>query len=220
MKRINKILAMLGLCLALFLMPVSGQKESTAAGFPTIDVSNLLQNMLGYLQDSEIAGLFDQMSDHAINLEEWSKKMADIEQYLSYMQMITQGALYSIEIYDAMNMITRDLADLGEAVVYFQSNAECPIFVTLGAQRVFSEFKEASEEIIKDSKQAYTFVKEVQGGSVLEKMNVMADYARNLQQNIYALSVDARFDMYQLACAESRYYDALSNARTCQMSFI
>ena len=51
MRYAHKILITIGLSFFLFFIPVTGQKEMNvnAAGIPTLDISNLLQNILAYL---------------------------------------------------------------------------------------------------------------------------------------------------------------------------
>jgi hypothetical protein len=220
MKRIHKILITLGFSLVLFFIPVTGQKEMSvnATGIPTLDVSNLLQNILGYLQDADVAGLFDSMSDHAINLEKWMQKAEDIQNYIDFMADVAQGTMYGLEIYNASARIVNESSALAECAIYFASS-NCPVSIALAAAEIRNDFDRTSARILRDAKRDYSFAEKT-NGDVLKKMESISDIARDVQREIYSLSLRCRYSMYKLSRTEALLRNAMENGDVQQLAFI
>jgi len=207
--------------MALLFVPGTMRKEMgvRAAGIPTIDVSNLLQNLLGYLQDADVAGLFDTMSDHAINMEKWLEKAQDIQNYIDFMSTIVQGTMYGLEIYNAGARIVNESTALAECAIYF-ANSGCPVSIALAAAQIRNDFDKTSARILSDAKRDFSFVEKTNSGDILTKMEAISKIAKDVQREIYSLSIRCRYSMYTLSRKEASIRNALENAAVQRAVFI
>ena len=220
MRYAHKILITIGLSFFLFFIPVTGQKEMNvnAAGIPTLDISNLLQNILAYLQDADVAGLFDAISDHGINIEQWMKKAEDIQNYIDFMSDVVQGTMYGVEIYNASARIVNESTAFAECAIYF-TTSNCPVSIAIAAAKIRNDFDRTSAKIISDAKRDYTFTEKT-NGDVLKKMEKIAEISKNVQRDIYSLSMRCRRQMYKLSRTETLIRNALENNSLQPLAFI
>lgn len=182
MKKIHKILLMAGLCIGLMLVPVKGQKEASAQGMPTIDLSNLVQNILKYLSDIQANGI--SIMGQSFDLTKFQEAISKFESYMDYVQMISKGAQTAMQIVDISKSITHELDLLKDMSVYFVTSG-CPYSFYEAAQRCYDDFFEFSNSLITEAGDLYKFYQSVgKGESVLRLMQkvddsmnkVMADY--------------------------------------------
>lgn len=118
MKRLTKWLVTLLMTVSLFFASSFKCVEVKAVGFPTIDISNLVQNILGFIEDQMREGSFLEAAMGSVtkieNTSEQFKKMK--EQWETF--------LGAIQYLKAANSVFRSIALLDELVNVFLKDCE------------------------------------------------------------------------------------------------
>lgn len=171
MKRIYKILVALGLSVSLILLPVETGQEARGAGYPTIDLSNLVQNILKYLSDAEANGILSLgQSFDFTKFQEGIRKIGELAQLGITAVQIGRDVKEIVEITTDM---VGEYELLKEMVTYFVTSG-CPYSFYEAAQQCYNDFFVFSEETIKMAKQTYDFIVANQSGEdVLDVMEAV-----------------------------------------------
>ena len=210
MKRIHKILVTIGLCFGLFFG--AEQQECEATGYPTIDISNLLQNILAYIQDADISGIFSEISDLDMKLEKYNEWKENFEKFLTTYKLIQKGAKYGLEIVKITVYFEHELEFMLRSVNYFASNGAAPS-VAQAALYNYNDFRNFYKAMLEDSETKMNFIESFKSGDALMILEAADNMLKEYQKEFYEVDVHFRSDMNRLYMKHKRMQYALENGR-------
>lgn len=212
MKRIHKIFLMIGLSFALFVG--SGQRTSVgAAGWPTIDVSNLLQNILNFLQSADVSGAMEEINSFGIQYEKYKRQADEFMKYLQLMQKIQKASIYVVEIAKIGVYMTNESLYLMECVDWFTRQPTGSVAVTMAANKIYQEFKSYADFASSEFQSKNDFVNSLKGGDTMEILRTMDAMLKDYQSEFYTLSTNCRTDISKLYYKMKRTEMALDNIK-------
>lgn len=200
----------LGLCVAFFIG--SEQRECEAAGMPTIDVSNLLQNILAYIQDADLSGLFSEISDLDMKLEKYQEWKKQFDSFLQTYKMIQKGAKYGLEIVRITVFFEQELEFMYRSVQYFASNGATPA-IAQAAFNCYGDFKEFYKAMVEDSETKTTFVESFHSGDALQILEATDNMLKEYKKEFYETDVHFRSEISKIYYRHKRMQYALENGR-------
>ena len=193
------------LSLVLLLAPSgSGQYEAKAQGYPTIDIANLLQNIMDFLTSLDS---FD------IDAKTFEKITEKIENYSKYIEMFQQG-------YQAFT-IARDIAEVGmdiandliymkDAAMYFYSIGARPS-ICIAAGNCFNDFKTLSTDIKNDFDKIITLFTDNKSGAEINLLLELDSFMNEYRAKMYSMSMHFRYELQKLYQKEMFYRQAVAN---------
>ncbi len=210
MKKLHKILVTIGLSIALFFG--AEQRECEATGFPTIDISNLLQNILAYIQDADLSGIFSEISDLDMKLEKYNEWKENFEKFLTTYKLIQKGAKYGLEIVKITVYFEHELDFMLRSVNYFASNGAAPS-VAQAALYNYNDFRNFYKAMLEDSETKMNFIESFKSGDALMILEAADNMLKEYQKEFYEVDVHFRSDMNRLYMKHKRMQYALENGR-------
>ena len=205
MKKIYKILLAACLSFALLLVPTgSNQYETKAQGMPTIDVANLLQNIMDFLTTLDS---FD------IDSETFAKITEKIENYSKYIEMFQQGyQSFTIarDIAEAGMDIANDLIYMKDAVMYFYSIGARPS-ICIAAGNCFNDFKKLSTDIGNDFEKIINLLKNNKSGAEINLLLEIDKFMNEYRAKLVSLSYHFRSQLQILYQKEMMLRQGTSN---------
>lgn len=170
MKKLYKYLVALGLSVALLLSPTPCQQEVRAQGMPTIDLSNLLQNILSWLSDQDLVGAFTEGVDGSVQVTEWMNKLQKMREVLQYLEYINKGARYATEIINISKLVTQDL-ELAKNMVQYFAVSGCPYSYKQAAEQCYTDYANLVSDLMNSCQERYTQIISDKAG---DKLAVLA----------------------------------------------
>lgn len=221
MKKIHKIF--ITLALSVGLLCGAEQKECEATGIPTVDITNLLQNVLGFIQDADLAGMFDQISDYDMKFKAWFEKAEQLRKFLEFWKVAQQGAKYGREIARLADFYLDEVDFMSRATQYFISQGATPE-ITMSALTCINDFKALwkilSEDTTEKSKLIDSFKKDSSGNidtiAILEATEKMLE---SFKKDFYELDVHYRSEMSRLYYKHRQIQYALEDGRFLSQKF-
>lgn len=209
MKKAHKILVMFGLSVALFLG--TAQKEAKA-NFPTIDISNLLQNILSFIQDADLAGAFETITSYNMQFQEWTEKMENFNKFLETWKLIQQGARYGTEILRLVTYYENECKFMWNSVGYFMSDGAAPS-ITQAALNSLSDFQELYKDMTEESENKTAFVEGLKNSDPLATLEAMEKVLKDYKQEFYETTSHFRCEMSKLYSQHKKMKYALQDNR-------
>ena len=210
MKKIHKIFVTLGLCIGLFFG--AEQRECEATGYPTIDISNLLQNILAYLQDADMSGLFSEISDLDMKLEKYHEWKDQFSKFLQTYQMIQKGAKYGPEIVKITVYFEHELEFFLKSVQWFSANGASPA-IAQAALYSYNDFKDFYKAMLEDSETKTAFIESFKSGDAIQILEATDNMLKEYQREFYETDVHFRSQISRLYNRHKRMQYALENGR-------
>lgn len=183
MKKLHKIIVMALLSVALLFVPLQGNRGLRAQGLPTIDLSNLATAIMNWLQDQDVAGLFETVSGKAIDVEEWAEKTAQITTLISYANQVVQMANSGIGIFNTLTDVYNQTSTFINYLNYFrQKNA--PQFIISTAYFITCDFTDVVKNIVGDIEGTLTRYGAMGLGNAITALKMAEDLCNNIRDNL------------------------------------
>ena len=209
MNKLHKILACFGISVCLFL---GFEQEEAKANIPIIDISNLLENILSYLQDADVAGLFDEISSYSMQLEEWKNKWEDFNKYVQAWELIQKGATFATEIIQLTRYYGNELGFLVRSSEYFlKAGAETSMIRAVGHCR--NDFQSFFKSLTEETEAKAAFVEGLKNADALAILENLDKLLKEYKQELSSVSVHYRSEMYRLYGKQKKMEYALANNR-------
>lgn len=183
MRKITKIFVAITLSIGLFLG--TEQEEARATGWPTIDISNLLQNILDYIQSGQVAGLFDEISDMGIKLEEWNEKGKQFKKVLEIAKVVREGIRFGWQINECTMRFVDTQNRLNRYIMWLNENGATAQGVA-AAISCKDEFQRFYNSIVEESDQKNKFIESIKGGNAFEIIQAAESLLEKFEQDYYA----------------------------------
>ena len=199
MKRITKFFVTLGLCIGLFLG--AEQQETKATGFPTIDVSNLLQNILSWIQDSIDNGLFSDISDIDMKITKWKEAGEQFQKVMQIIDVMNKGIRFGSLIVDVSSRFYNDIGEFERYSQWFQIKGAPTSYVRC-MEGIIGDFQVFFTGLIEDTNEKNNFVNSMKDGDAIEILQAMNDFLENFSRQYYVFETHFRNEVRIL---HSRY---------------
>lgn len=204
MKKIYKHI--LTACLSLFLLtyPAERCNVAEASGLPTIDVANLVQNILGY---------FDQLDQIMMDEESFKNLREKIEQYKHYVELFSTAAVgFSVvnDVKDAAIFIFDEAQYIYDVTQYFYSIGARPS-VCLAAAGFLKDFNKLSGEITSDFNKFFDILKNNKSSIDVSFLMQLDSFVNEYRFKLSSLSMHYRSELSRLYQTEMFYRQAVSN---------
>lgn len=210
MRKLYKALISVALCVALFVG--SGRTPARAQGFPTIDLSNLLQNIIQYLQDADVAGIFSDFSDLEMKTEQFMKWKEQFELFMNTYQKFSAGLRYAKGITSTLYQFEREMTYLYSCYNWLSSNGAKPEIVMASATCI-SDFKEFFLMLQEDSKTKTEFFKSLKSGDAVQILKATDEMLRQYEREFYVASSHYRSQMSKLYYRHVRMQNDVANMK-------
>lgn len=221
MKRIHKFFLVLGFSLALMLVPCSIQKDAKAAGLPTIDISNLIENILSKLQDQDIFGMFDGLTDHQMNYEQWFAKIEQWKTYLDYIRIVQAGARTAKEIIDiGQDMVEQTEYAYNVMQYFYERSFAGKASVYLSVCGCAEDFIEAGKYLFNDLQQKYNTFQSQGKYNPLEVIKSIDETVQRFSNLYFTACLKFRSKVANYYSIEQAYERAFADANFIQAIFI
>lgn len=217
MKKIYKIFLALGLSCTLFL--ATEQEEARATGWPTIDVSNLLQNILGYIQDATDDGLFDNISDIGIKLKMWDERIEAFKNLATTINAISRGARYATQIIDLMQRAAVRTQRMAETVQWLNSRG-ATAGVTLAAINCVNDFESLIKWFVEDQKTKSDFMNAIKEGTALDILQAADAMMKDFERNYFTMESHFENKMRSYYFRQRRIEIAIQNGAAFRNSVV
>lgn len=209
--------------LCLFLVPTKSQDDARAGGFPTIDIANLLQGITQALQDADISGLFDWMSDHGINLETYLGKIEDVKKYLDFATDIVKKASYAVEIADMTYKMIEEVTFYAQAAQYMSScGATASTIYGIGqvsyAYRKY--FEKTLMEHTKEFKDVISTFSDSSNESSILKWQAVRNMSKEISNELIYITAKSRYDISCLARKERILRSVAANGNIRELCYL
>ena len=183
MRKITKIFVAIALSIGLFLG--TEQEEARATGWPTIDISNLLQNILDYIQSGQVAGLFDEISDMEIKLAEWKEKGEQFKRVIEITKIVREGIRFGWQINQSAMRFADTRLRLERYIKWLNDNGATAEGIA-AAISCRTEYLRFYESIVEESKEKNKFLESMKSGNALEILQSAEDLLAKFEQDFYA----------------------------------
>ena len=211
MKRIHKILLTALLTLGLLLVPVHGKQGAGAAGLPTIDVSNLIQNILDYIQSQDLAGLAETLSGKGVELEEYLSRIEDMRRYIAYAQRAIEIYQCGKDIINTSLQIVEQGDYLYKSMMYFRERNALPS-VAGGALCLWKDFNSLSTDFLEEEMaKIREYQKMGMSGNALMQMQAMDDMVRDIRDRVFSIIGHYRMSVSELYSYQKAFERAFAN---------
>ena len=207
MKQVHKLILALCLSCGFFFLPSTAgrQYEAKAQGMPTIDVSNLLQNILDFLTN------LDSYDIDAEKLEGWHQKIEQARTIIGYVQ---QGAnIYNTAAYawNVSNAIVDELDYMWTARDWFIANGASQ-WVVVATVNCYDEFKKLAYDLVADFQTTMSTIKNSKTDADVDVLFETQKYLSDMQNKIHLVSSHYRGEISKLYYDEMRVRQSVSNA--------
>ena len=196
MRRLHKIISSAVLACLLFCLSGNGNK-CHAQGYPTMDIMNFLEQVLGYIQDSEIAGLFSDMSDLDMKIEKFQQWKEVFDKGMKVVGMITSGIRLGTEIYETATFFSNETMYMMDCITWFNQHGASP-GIALAAMNCLSEFKDFYNAILSDKDEIMKFVNESKSGDGVQTIRFVEQVLKEFKMQFYQVVVHFRGEMNKL----------------------
>lgn len=207
MRKIHKFFVTLGLSATLFF---AFEQEEAKANFPTIDISNLLQNILGFIQDAESTGLFSRFSSIAMQTEEYTEKIEKFKKFLSTMNTIRQGIKYTRDIVRITTSAVNQLMYQKNCIDWFNSQGAMPSVMD-AALKCQGDFQSFFEGLTEDSQTKTDFINSLSSGDGLQILSTMDAMLKTYEKEFYQAAWHFNGEMSQAYMRHCRLKMAVSD---------
>ena len=216
MRRIYKIFVAIGLSVTLLV--ATPQKTCEAQGMPTMDIGNLLQNILGFLQDTDISGLLRDVDDWTMKYNEYKEKIDKFKDFLSMMKLVSDGARYALEITQTTVFFAEQSEYMVKAAHWFAANG-APWSIASSASQCSKDFNAFYKALTEESELKTKFLDSFKTGtgsggtSTLDILKAMDEYMNSFKDEFYTMVMHYRMEMGRQYTKYQQYKYALSNGR-------
>ena len=205
MKKLRKILLAVSLSFALLLVPTnSNQYEAGAVGMPTIDIANLLQNIMDFLTS------LDSFDIDAKTFEKITEKIENFSKYIQMFQQGYQAFTIARDIAEAGMDIANDLIYMKDAAMYFYSIGARPS-ICIAAGNCFNDFKTLSTDIKNDFDKIITLFTDNKSGAEINLLLELDRFMNEYRAKLVSLSYHFRSRLQLLYQKEMMYRQAAAN---------
>ena len=210
MRKLYKALISVALCVALFVG--SGRTPARAQGFPTIDLSNLLQNIIQYLQDADVAGIFSDFSDLEMKTEQFMKWKEQFDLFMNTYQKFSAGLRYAKSISSALSRCEREMTYLWSCSNWLASNGATPE-ILLASRICISDFTEFFVMLQEDTQTKTKFFENLKSGDAVEILKALDEMVRQYEQEFSLASTHYRMQMSNLYHRHMRMQTDVANMK-------
>lgn len=214
MRRIYKILVAIGLSVTLLV--ATPQKTCEAQGMPTMDIANLLQNILGFLQDADLSGMLREVDDWTMKFEQYKEKIDKFKDFLSMMDLVSKGARYALEITQTTVFFLEQSEYMVQAAHWFAANG-APWSIASSASQCSKDFNAFYKALTEESELKTKFLDSFKTGtgsgnsSTLEILKAMDEYMNSFKDEFYTMVMHYRMEMGDQYTKYQQYKYALAN---------
>lgn len=218
MKRFHKFSVVAVLSAVLLFVPLQGNNGVRAQGLPTIDLSNLATAIMNWLQDQDVAGLFETVSGKAIAVEEWAEKIAQVNTYIQYAHNAIEMYNAGIGIYNCLMDIYRQADFIASSAQYFwKLNAPTTIIAT--AAFLSADFTELLKETVKEVSETITRYTTMGIGNALNALRMSEEVVLEIRNKMFQAVSYYRLRMSELLSYYKSIERAASNAAFINVLF-
>ena len=202
----------IALCIGLFVGAGRTPARAQGPGLPTMDLSNLLQNIMQYLQDADVSGLFSDFSDLQMKTEQFMKWREQFELFMNTYNKFAAGLRYARGITSALYQFEREMTYLYSCYNWLSSNGATPEIV-MASVSCISDFKEFFEMLQEDTQTKTKFFENLKSGDAVEILKALDEMLRQYELEFYLASSHYRMQMSNLYHRHMRMQTDLANMK-------
>lgn len=218
MKRFHKLSLVAVLSAVLLFVPLRGGGGLRAQGIPTIDLSNLATAIMNWLQDQDVAGLFETVSGKAITVEEWAEKVSQITSYIAYAKEAFEMYESGRDIYNMMSEMIQQVTFMYNAGQYFMKiNAPETIIFTAGI--ISAQFYNLITDLVSEIQKSITKYMNMGFGNVMTAMKMTEEIVSDVRDTMVLASQYYRNRLSELFAYTQSINRAIANSEFLHLLF-
>lgn len=220
MRKLTKIILAFGISLTLMLG--TEQRTVRAQGIPTLDIQNFISNILSFLQDSSLGGLFEDISDLEMKIQTFREHMQVFNEMREFITLVKNGAAYAKNIYYTTSRMLGGIERSYRYISWFTEAGASPLIIQAVMQSR-DDFKSFYESLLEESENRTAFFDLITGKSqnsgktqsvsVIEVLRALDDYSKELDSKFSVIESAFNTRTYKIYIRFKREKYAFENGR-------